>query len=182
METRRALCYPVIDGVRAPEKSRPEVTMPHDVEAVLKKMKAAHLDLSAPVTAPPETAVAACLDRMREAKASCVLVVTGETLVGIFTERDVLNRVVGVEGAVDRPVSDFMTAGPHVIEKRDTVARAVNFMHHGKYRHLPIVEEGRLVGLVEMVDIVKFLADQYAETIFNIPPSPDQALATPEGG
>lgn len=156
--------------------------MAHDVEAVLKRMKAAHLDLSVPVTLPPETPVRACLERMGEAKASCVLLVSDEKLVGIFTERDVLNKVVGVEEAADRPVSDFMTAEPNVIEKRDTVARAVNFMHHGKYRHLPIVEEGRLVGLVEMVDIVKFLADQYADTVFNIPPSPDQILATPEGG
>jgi len=99
------------------------------------------------------------VQQMIDAKIGSVLVVDGGALVGIFTERDVLVRVVGVNrDPMTTPVSFVMTQNPVSIDSSTTVQEVVN-LHSGKeFRHLPVVDNGQLVGMVSMRDIVRWIA------------------------
>ncbi len=153
------------------------------VERRLKEMKAVHLDLAEVTTAPPIRSVRECLEAMRASGNDAVLVVEGGRLVGIFTERDVLDKVVLQAGAAGRPVREFMTKEPMTIGRDESLAKAIHYMHRHGFRHVPIVDDGgRPVGLVGQMDVVRFLAGEYADKVLNLPPVPGQVMHTPEGG
>jgi CBS domain-containing protein len=82
------------------------------------------------------------------------LVLDEGALVGIFTERDLL-RAVG-EGHEDRAVvADWMTRHPETIEASETTDQAAVLMIHGGFRHLPVLDEGSVVGIVSIRDLVR---------------------------
>ncbi|MFO1096185.1 MAG: CBS domain-containing protein [Planctomycetaceae bacterium] len=70
-----------------------------------------------------------------------MLVTDGGNLVGIFTERDVLNRVLPAPGQLDRPLSEFMTATPETLRTADSIAFALHTMSVHGLRHLPVVDD-----------------------------------------
>ena len=111
---------------------------------------------SVPVTATVAHAVQEMINR----KIGSVLVLNGSALVGIFTERDVLVRVV----AADRdpkttPIAHVMTRDPVTISVNDTIEDVLD-LHGGKhYRHLPVVDDGQLLGMISMRDILRWLSD-----------------------
>jgi CBS domain-containing protein len=89
------------------------------------------------------------------------LVLNGERLTGILTERDVLRAVAsgGVEGT---QVGAWMTHDPETIEPGDTTGRAAALMIHGGFRHLPVMEGGRPVGIVSIRDLMRVVIDDEA--------------------
>ena len=87
----------------------------------------------------------------------CVLIVDGERLVGIFTDRDAVLKVAG-RPAGRRPIADLMTHDPVVLRHDDTIAVAINKMAVGGFRHIPIVENGRPTGVVTARDVFRHLA------------------------
>lgn len=93
---------------------------------------------------------------MNDANVGCVLVIDTDGLVGVFTERDVLRRVVdqGLDpGAV--PVGDVMTREVITVAPSITVEEALTVCTNKRVRHLPVQENGRLVGLVSIGDLVR---------------------------
>ncbi len=90
---------------------------------------------------------------MREHKVGAIVVVEGDRLAGIFTERDALFRVVA-EGRDPRTtlVADVMTANPITIDADKPFARALELMHAGRFRHVPVVDNGRAIGIVSSRD------------------------------
>jgi CBS domain-containing protein len=112
------------------------------------------------VVASPQTSLREAAARMTERGVGAVLVVEEGQLVGILSERDVLQAVAaGEEG--EAPVAAWMTRHPDTIEPDDTLAHAGTLMIHGGFRHLPVLEEGRLVGIVSLRDVMRVaLADQ----------------------
>lgn len=109
----------------------------------------------------PETAsVRDAAIRMRDRQVGAVLVTRGSNLDGIFTERDVLNRVVAVGRDPDRtPLAEVMTRNPQTIGPDELATDALRYMCEGGYRHLPVVENGQLVGIVSRRD---FLGEEMA--------------------
>ena len=102
-----------------------------------------------PVVVPPATPVQAVVTLMHDRRIGSVLVADGPDLVGIFTERDLLRNVsTAVPGWRDYPVADWMTATPHTIPPDIGWDDAVGRMHALRVRHLPVVEHGRVVGVV----------------------------------
>lgn len=98
--------------------------------------------------------------RMAERGVGAVLVVEDERLLGILTERDVL-RAVAAGYDEEAAVADWMTRHPDTIEPGDSMEHAGTLMVHGGFRHLPVVEAGRLVGIVSIRDVMRVaLADQ----------------------
>jgi CBS domain-containing protein len=87
----------------------------------------------------------------------CVLIVDGERLVGIFTDRDAVLKVAG-RPVTTRPITEFMTHDPVVLRHDDTIAVAINKMAVGGFRHIPIVENGRPTGVVTARDVFRHLA------------------------
>lgn len=99
--------------------------------------------------APPDAPVCKAARLMARRNAGAVLVVEGERLVGIFTERDVVFRVVarGLDTRATR-LADVMTPAPRTIDPDKTFGYALVIMHEGGFRHLPVVEDGKVLGIV----------------------------------
>jgi CBS domain-containing protein len=93
-------------------------------------------------------------------------------LIGIFTERDVLTRVVGKDLDARRtPLSAVMTRNPEALTARDRVAYAVHCMSVAGYRTIPLVDpDGRPLGIVTVSDIVRWLANLFPEAVLNLRP------------
>jgi len=91
---------------------------------------------------------------MREKKIAAVLVMDGERLVGIVTERDMTVRVVAAGLDPDAtPISEMMTADPDTLAPSDTASDALRMMKSRNYRHLPVVDGGTVVGMVSVRDL-----------------------------
>ena len=102
---------------------------------------------------------------------------------GIFTERDVLTKVVGKPLDLDRtPVLALMTPDPEVLSPDDRVSFALNKMTVGGFRHVPLVDEqGRPAGVVSMRNIVDYMVELFRTEVLNLPPSPRQLVHAREG-
>lgn len=109
-----------------------------------------HVMDKTPVAVAPECPVHEVIRLMNQRRIGSVLVVREvDRLVGIFTERDLLRRVaVAVPGWRDYSVSDWMTPDPHVISPDVGWDEAVGMMDRHRVRHLPVIEDGRLIGIV----------------------------------
>jgi CBS domain-containing protein len=106
------------------------------------------------LTTAPEARLQDAAHRMVERRVGAILVLEGERLAGILTERDVL-RAVGLGYEPDAPVSAWMTPSPETIEPSATAGDALMLMHHGGFRHLPVVEGERLVGILSIRDVLR---------------------------
>ncbi len=116
------------------------------------------LDIRDPVCVSPETPVGEVLRRMVAARTGCALVMEASQLVGIFTERDSLLRL-SLDRAEweNRAVRDFMTSPVETLELEDRLAFAIHRMAVGGYRHIPILSDGQLVGVVSVREVFRHL-------------------------
>jgi CBS domain-containing protein len=107
------------------------------------------MDPGKALTLPPETAVRAAAEAMSDRGTGAAMVVDGERLIGIFTERDALFRVIarGLDPA-STPVSMVMTHNPQTVGPKDSFGYALVLMQEGGYRHAPVVENDKPIGIV----------------------------------
>lgn len=110
----------------------------------------------------PTMTVCQAVTEMNRQRVGSVLVIDNGKLVGIFTERDVLRRVVG-EGVDPRRalVSDVMTTGVISITPEATVEETMVLFTEKRCRHLPVLEHGQLVGTISIGDITRWMADSH---------------------
>ncbi len=110
------------------------------------------------LTLEAEATLGAAAKRMAERGVGAVVVLAGERLVGILTERDILKAVAtGFEP--DSRVSDWMTRHPETIESDDTTDHAAALMIHGGFRHLPVVDGGEIKGILSIRDLMRVALD-----------------------
>jgi len=136
------------------------------------------------VTVQPGTSLADCVRAIqRTGTGDSVFVCEPDgRLVGVLTERDIFGRIVG--GAIDLhdPVETLINREPKTLDLDDTIRDAIVLMQTGRYRNVPLVDQdGRLVGVVRQVDIIKYLAESFPEELLNLPPRPHQRMKEPEG-
>lgn len=104
-------------------------------------------------SAPPTETVRAAAVRMAEGKVGAMLVVDGGRIAGIFTERDLLNRVIAKHLDPDTTtLAQVMTPDPRTVSPDKTLAHALVMMYEGCYRHVPVVEDGKPLGMVSARD------------------------------
>jgi CBS domain-containing protein len=110
----------------------------------------------------PDTKLSAAIKILGERKIGAVLVMSQGRIEGILSERDIV-RVLGERSAkvLDEPVSAVMTRKVVSCRESDTVSSLMEMMTLGKFRHLPVVEEGRVVGLISIGDVVKRRVQEY---------------------
>lgn len=154
-------------------------------EAVSIKDPISSLKLQKMVAVEKGTTIAQVMDLFQLKRIACVVVQENENLAGIFTERDVIMKLVGK--GLDHSkelVDDHMTPSPEFLKTDDPIAFALNRMTDGGFRHVPIVDNaGKPVALVGILDIVGHLAAYYSDEVLNLPPEPPRkAQQRPEGG
>src|SRR6266481_3139547 len=110
----------------------------------------------------PDAKLSAAIKTLGERKIGAVLVISQGGVEGILSERDIV-RVLGERGAavLDEPVSAVMTRKVVSCRQSDTVAAIMEMMTSGKFRHLPVIEDDRVVGLISIGDIVKWRVREY---------------------
>ena len=96
--------------------------------------------------------------KMAERGVGAVVIVEGEAIAAILTERDVM-KAVGAGQDGNASVSDWMTKHPDTIEPGDTTDHAASLMIHGGFRHLPVVQAGKVVGIVSIRDLMRVALD-----------------------
>jgi CBS domain-containing protein len=106
---------------------------------------------------------------LAEMHIGAVLVTDNGRLVGILSERDVV-RILAQQGAatLDMPASALMTPNPSTASPDITVEQAMSLMTEGRFRHLPIIENGQLAGLVSIGDVVKAVIEQSQYEVENL--------------
>src|SRR3954453_18509251 len=104
-------------------------------------------------TLPPSASVYAAAAVMKRQRQCVVLVMTDEHLEGILTEQDVVRRVVAEQRDPSTvTLADVMTSKPDTIAAGDRALTGLQMMEDGCYRHLPVIENGRVIGLISRVD------------------------------
>ena len=106
------------------------------------------------LTVEPTTTLIAAVQAMNARHVGAALVLENDRLVGVFTERDVL-RAVGDGLVAETVVGDWMTRGPETIEPDESAEHAAVLMIHGGFRHLPVVADGKVVGILSIRDLMR---------------------------
>ena len=97
--------------------------------------------------------------RMKVAGLGCVLVIEDGKLVGIFTERDLLNKLTGASATSHQTaVSELMSLNPEILSETDSVAIAVNKMSMGRYRHIPVRKADGSYSVISIKHVLKYIA------------------------
>ncbi len=110
---------------------------------------------------PPDITIAEAVAEMNRQRVGCVLVLEDGKVVGIFTERDVLRRVVGE--AVDPrtvPVRQVMTPEVMTISPQTTIEETMVIFTERRFRHLPVCDHGELVGTISIGDVTRWNSDE----------------------
>ena len=139
---------------------------------------------SDPLVVDADSSVVSAVNAMNERKTGCVLVQRAGKLVGIFTERDVLRRVIFRDGNENWKVDAVMTKEPETLPPNASVAYALNKMSVDGYRHIPIVDRGgRAIGVLSVKDIVNFVVEFFPDGVLTLPDDPQKAIPrTADGG
>ena len=127
----------------------------HVMEDDLRKLEQEFLSVS------PETPALDVVKKMKEARLGCALVLDQGKLVGIFTERDILNKLTGKDAvAHSTAVKHLMSANPETLRETDSVATALNKMSMGRYRHLPVVKADGSYAVTSIKHVLKYIVKE----------------------
>ncbi|MBT3299907.1 MAG: CBS domain-containing protein [Candidatus Marinimicrobia bacterium] len=154
-------------------------------EAVKIQDPISSLQLEDPIVFEKGTSIRTALNQMQNQSENYALVRSNAILIGILTERDILMKITGKGYDLNITlIEEFMTADPETLTMEDPLAYALNKMHVGGFRHVPIVDENHHpVAIISLSKIVSIVADFFSQDIINLPPL-DRMVDTsnPEGG
>ena len=133
-----------------------------------------HLEPHSAVAFDANATVDDAVQAMNQKSIGCVLVTNRDSLIGIFTERDVMRRIVGRGfNLAQLRLGDYMTPNPDTLSLSDPIAFALNRMSVGGYRHVPLVDEaGRPIAVISIIDVVRFIVEHFPKSVLNLPPQP----------
>jgi CBS domain-containing protein len=135
------------------------------------------------VCVEPSTPLSQAIEVMKQDEGGCAIVCgKDQSVVGIFTERDLLTKIIGQEVNQNAPVSNWMSPVVATLTPEATIGDAVAIMNDKGYRNIPLVRDGKLVGSISVFDVIRYLAESYPKTTMNLPPNPDQVMDSTDGG
>ena len=153
------------------------------IEEILRRDSIRSMELEPVPSIPGSNKLREVIGIMQKRRVAAVVITEAGRVAGIFTERDLMNRIVGLSLNEDLPVSDLMTRNPKTLSPDDRIADAIRLMTEQGYRHIPLVDrDGRDVGLISARDIMEFIAEHYPKEVFNLPYDLNQVPRRPEGG
>jgi len=131
----------------------------------------------------PSTSLSQTIEAMNQDEGGCAIVCAEDgSIVGIFTERDLVTKIVGQVMDLNAPVSNWMSPVVATLTPEATIGDAVAIMNDKGYRNVPLIKDGKLVGSISVFDVISYLAESYPKTTMNLPPNPDQVMETTDGG
>jgi CBS domain-containing protein len=131
----------------------------------------------------PSTPLSKAMAAMKQDEGGCAIICAEDgSIVGIFTERDLLTKIVGQQIDLNAPVSKWMSPVVATLTSEATIGDAVSIMNDKGYRNVPLVKNGKLVGSISVFDVIGYLAESYPKTTMNLPPNPDQVMDSTDGG
>ncbi|HVL12191.1 MAG TPA: CBS domain-containing protein [Gemmata sp.] len=155
---------------------------PAELSRNIRVDSVSRLDPATPLAVNADDSVADAVVVLRQGNAGCLLVTDFGRVVGLFTERDLLTRVLAPGRPLESPVRAVMTPDPVAVSPKDSVRTAIRRMQKGGYRNLPVVDEtGRPVGVLSASRVVHYLVEHFPAIVFNQPPEPNAYPASPEG-
>jgi CBS domain-containing protein len=134
------------------------------------------------VAVSPFTPLSQAIEAMKSDEGGCVIVSDDGRVAGIFTERDLLTKVIGQQVDLNSPISQWMHPTVETLSPDATVGDAVKLMNEKGFRNIPLIKKGELIGLISVFDIITYLAECYPKATMNLPPLPAQVMDTVEGG
>lgn len=134
------------------------------------------------VVVSPFTPLSQAIEVMKKDEGGCVIVSDDGRVAGIFTERDLLTKVLGGNVNLDSPISEWMQPVVETLSSEATIGDAVRLMNEKSFRNIPLVKQGELVGSISVFDIITYLAECYPKATMNLPPLPAQVMDTVDGG
>lgn len=131
----------------------------------------------------PETPVGKAIEQMQALKSGYIAVTQDKKLIGLFTENDVVKKILEQDLDWNRPVREFVEPNPIVLTPKDSVAVAIARMGEHRIYHIPLVNEKQeLVEVLSVRALIRLLAEFYPAEVLNLPPKPNQLMETVEGG
>lgn len=152
-----------------------------DLARNLKSETVSRLYPTQPWSVQPTQSIAEAVKLMRDKRVGCVLVCEQRRIVGIFTERDLVRRVLASGESLEKPVAQCMTSNPITVHPKDPIAMAIKRMQKGGYRHLPVVIDEKPVGILSVKRIVHYLVEHFPAKVYNLPPHPTPIQPQREG-
>jgi len=141
------------------------------------------LDPKPAATVDDRATIERAIQLMIDQRLGGVLVEQDGRLVGIFTERDLMRRVVAAGIALDRSIEEVMTPEPETLRLDDGIAFALNRMTVGGFRNVPILgDEGEVVGILSQREVVDYIVSLLPTHVINLPPLPDLEAHAEDGG
>ena len=134
------------------------------------------------IAVSPHTPLSQAIEAMKTDEGGCVIVSDDGRVAGIFTERDLLTKVLGENVNLDSPISEWMQPAVQTLSPDATIGDAVRLMNEKSFRNIPLVKKGELVGSISVFDIITYLAECYPKATMNLPPLPEQVMDTVDGG
>ena len=153
------------------------------IEKAFENTKVWHLKLHQPLCVEEGTTIKDTISQMQARNTGCVTILRKNRVAGVFTERDVLRKVVMARCPLDDPIEKHMTKEPTVAGRDTSVGEIMKTMEVNEIRHVPLVDNRReFVGIVSIRNIIDFLAEHYPAEVLNLPPRLDQKIRRAEGG
>ncbi len=154
------------------------------VEKALKETKIYQIINPRLVHATPEITVKDAIDAMQQNGSGYIVIADkNKKVVGIFTETDVVRKVLEQDVDWQKPVKDFMTLDPACLRLTDSVGAAIDLMGDRRFYHIPLVNDNHeLVQVISVRTLIRFLAEFYPAEVLNLPPTANQVMETAEGG
>jgi CBS domain-containing protein len=134
------------------------------------------------VVVSPQTPLSQAIEAMKKDEGGCVIVSDEGGVRGIFTERDLLTKVLGEEVDMNSPISQWMQGTVETLTPDATIGDAVRLMNEKSFRNIPLVKNGELRGSISVFDIITYLSECYPKATMNLPPLSAQVMDSVDGG
>jgi len=130
-----------------------------------------------------EASIQSVIESMQTTHSSCIIIINNDKITGIFTERDVVTKIVSKNVDIkNEKICNYMTNNPETLQPDDSIAFALNKMTDGGFRHIPIVSsDSKDIYIISMQDIINSISNYYFDDIVNLPPEPLRNASQREG-